>query len=270
MRFRFAGAVCVLLLALVATASASPLGLLGLSSSGTMDETLVSLFWTPDPTAVPSGPPWNAQVAPGTALSFSGGPLVLGEGVLINNGAAFCGGTNAVCPGGATTLPVATFLQFAAHPALVYELTGVNAGSPTDCSTNATVPCSIVIGGVHSPVVLTPIGTFGTALSIGLFGLASDAGIAGLPLGATWTGGFSATIPNLTPNQILHFFCPSGTCTAADVAASTVLHVDNVGGTFLSPPTAVPEPGAASMLLIGIALVRFGHFRRKDEESVRR
>jgi hypothetical protein len=63
---------------------------------------------------------------------------------MINSGGPFCIGTNtSTCPGGPTTLPIPTFLQFAAHPLLVFELQGIAAGSATNCLTNATVTCSI-------------------------------------------------------------------------------------------------------------------------------
>lgn len=269
MKFKLAASTCLLLLVLAATASASPVGLLGSGSSGTLDATLVSLTWEPDPAALPlPGPPWNEDVNTGTHLTFAGcttgnlgdpGCLFTREGILVNNGNAFCGGTNTTtCPGGAEALPLSTFLQFESHPNLVFSLDGVAAGSPVNCLVNATVSCSI--GG--SPVVLTPIGNFGTSVSIGLFGHASDAGVPGLTtLGSnsTWVGGFNATIPNMTPAQITAFFCPGGACNP-----NTVLHVDSVGGSFAA--TAVPEPGTVSMIVIGVALVTLSQVRKRTRK----
>jgi hypothetical protein len=260
----------VLLLILAATASASPVGLLGSGSSGTLDATLVSLTWNPDPSALPvPGPPWNEDVNTSTHLTFAGcttgnlgdpGCLFTREGILVNNGNSFCGGANTTtCPGGAQSLPITTFLQFESHPNLVFSLTGVSAGSSTNCLTNATVTCSIA----GSPVVLTPIGTFGTSVSIGLFGRASDAGVGGFnspTSGSLWNGGFNATIPNMTPAQITAFFCPGGVCNP-----NTVLHVDSVGGSFAA--TAIPEPGTISMIGIGIALVTLSQIRRRSRKA---
>src|SRR5690242_21007179 len=121
----FSAALIVGMLALANAASATPVGILGAGSSGTLDMTLLSLTWTPDPAALPvPGPPWNADVNSATTLTFTGGPLLLREGILVNNGLPLCAGTNTTCPGGATAFPITTFLQFEAHPNLVFELTG--------------------------------------------------------------------------------------------------------------------------------------------------
>jgi len=250
-RFRLAVSTLLLTLALAVTASANPIGTLGVGSSGTMDMTLLSLTWTPDPAALPvPGPPWNGDANSATHLTFAGcttgnlgdiGCLFLREGVLINNGTPLCGGTNTTCPGGAEALPITTFLQFEAHPNLAFELEGVAAGSPNNCLVNATVTCSIA----GSPVVLTPLGSFGTSLSIGMFGLASDTGVGGLPTGSTWVGGFNATIPNMTPAQITAFFCPGGVC---DV--NNTLDLNSVSGSFsaTSRTAPVPEPDRKSVV----------------------
>ena len=204
-----------------------------------------------------------------THLTFAGcttgdlgdpGCLFTREGILVNNGNSFCGGANTTtCPGGAQSLPITTFLQFESHPNLIYALDGVAAGSSTNCLVDATVTCSIG----NSPVVLTPIGTFGSSVSIGLFGRASDAGVPGLsnPLSESlWVGGFNATIPDMTPAEITAFFCPGGVCDP-----NTVLHVDSVGGSFAA--TAVPEPGTVSMIVIGVALVTLSQIRRRTHKA---
>lgn len=278
MKFRFVASTTLLLLGLAAAASASPVGLVGSGSSGTVDATLVSLTWTADASALPlPGPPWNDNVNSATHLTFAGcttgnlgdpGCLFLREGIEVNNNQPFCGGINAVCPS-VTGLPVTTFLQFESHPNLIFELDGVAAGFAQDCATaGPNDACSIFINGVPSPVRLIPNGAGGSFVGIGLFGTASDAGIAGLTtLGSNslWQGGFSATIPNLTPHDILLHFCPSGTCTSADVARSTILHVDSVSGSFSA--TAIPEPGTVSMIVIGVALVTLSRVRRRAPKA---
>jgi len=240
-------------------ASASPIGLVGTGSSGTLSLTLKSLLWNADPAALPApGPPWNEHVNTSTHLTFTGcatgnngdpGCLFSQEGVLVNNGSPLCLGTNLACPGGPTGLPDITFLQFETHPNLVYELAAIAAGSSTDCLVNATVTCSIA----GSPIVLTPIGTFGLSLSIGMSGIASDAGVPGLSLpgsSSSWVGGFNATIPNLTPAQFTAFFCPGGVCNV-----NTTLIVASVGGSFsASPRDVAPVPEPATLTLLGIGL----------------
>src|SRR5262249_40611250 len=149
------------------------------------------------------------------------------------------------------TLAIDPFLQFEAHRNLIYELTGISAGSSTNCLVNATVTCSIA----GSPVVLTPLGSFGTSFSIGMFGIASDAGVPGLTSpgsNSTWEGGFNATVPNMTPAQITAFFCPGGVCNV-----NNLLHLDSVGGAVAATalPTPTPKPSSVSLLAIGAVLL---------------
>jgi hypothetical protein len=70
MKLPLAASVCMLLLTLAATASASPVGVLGLGSNGGVNAALVSLFFLPDPTSVPPGPPWDAAVNNNTTLTL--------------------------------------------------------------------------------------------------------------------------------------------------------------------------------------------------------
>jgi hypothetical protein len=246
-------------------ASASPIGFLGIGSSGFVQATLTSLNWTPDASAIGvcPGAPCNGNVNSATTLSFVGAAIPPGtpntllttEGVLINNGFPF----------GAPPPPTAglfnPFLQFALHPTLSYTLTGVDAGSPnTDCAAVTTTgqSCSILVAGTPSPVLLTKKGT-STDVGINMFGFATDE--AG---SSNWTGGFSATIPNITPEQILLALCPSGTCTAADVEAARVLTVRSVSGSFFASAVIVPEPGTIALFLAGFGFLAVGMFRRKS------
>jgi len=241
------------------SAFASPIGTLGIGSSGVVNATLTSIFFTTDPTAVGSclgligGAACNGDVNTGTTLTFAGGPLGVGEGILINGGLPF--GTPP--PPGATFFN--PFLQFAAHPNLRYIVLGADPGSTnTNCAGLANgQSCSILENGTPSNVILTVNGT-NTNVAISLFGTATD----GVGTTSTWTGGFSATIPSITPLQIEQFFCGSdAVCTAAEIAASPTLVVRSTSGSFFA--TTVPEPGTVSMLMFGAGFVAIGLVRRK-------
>jgi hypothetical protein len=243
-------------------AFASPVGTLGIGSTGVVDATLTSLFWTVDPAAIGTCPvaTCNGDVNTGTTLTFLGGPLATQEGILINGGVPF--GTPP--PAGATIFN--PFLQFADHPNLLYTLTAVAPGSSNqDCTslTNLQV-CSLDVAGTPSPVVLQ-LSNGGTLVSIGFLGTVTDGNGT-----STWSGNFSATIPNMTPADILNFFCGAdNVCSAADVAAGKSLVVPSVSGSFqaTATPSTVPEPGTISMLLGGAGLMGIGLLRRKRRGS---
>src|SRR5713101_1062559 len=55
-----------------AVASAAVVGDLKTGSAGTMTVTLSSVSFNPDPSSTPPGPPWNAEVATATSLTFAG------------------------------------------------------------------------------------------------------------------------------------------------------------------------------------------------------
>ncbi|MEO8369707.1 MAG: PEP-CTERM sorting domain-containing protein [Candidatus Solibacter sp.] len=236
----------VSVLSLGGYAFASPIGTLGIGSSGVVNATLTSILFTADPGAlgVCPGAPCNGDVNTGTTLTFSGGSLTTNEGILINGGLPF--GTPP--PGSAGTFN--PFLQFAMNPGLLFFISGVDPGSSVlNCAglTNGQ-SCSINVAGTPSPVLLTRNGT-NTNVSISLFGVAVDASGS-----SNWTGGFSATIPNQTPLQIEQFFCGADAiCTAAEAAASPTLEVRSTSGSFFA--TAVPEPNTTVLLGAGLILL---------------
>lgn len=238
----------VTVLSLGGCAFASPIGTLGIGSSGVVNATLTSILFTPDASATcPAfGGACNGEVNSGTNLTFAGGPLALTEGILINGGFAL--GTPP--PAGATFFN--PFLQFALHPNLTYTLLGVSPGSSnTNCAgLGSGQSCSILEGGTPSPVVLTANGAGGSTVSISLLGTASD----GVGSSSSWTGLFSATIPNMTPLQIEQFFCGADAfCSASEIANSPNLEVRSTSGSFFA--TAVPEPNTTAMLGAGLILL---------------
>jgi hypothetical protein len=256
---------CGLLLA--SNASASVVGTVLTGSTGTVTVSLSNLVFNNDPSAIGGG---NSDVATGTTLTFAGcasgllgtaGCLSAGEGVTVNNA-----DLTLTAPSAANAN---TFLTFAAHPNLVYSLSwppGPGSAN-TNCATaNANgLSCSVYAG---SPIILT-YANGNTFVGIGLTGRASDTGVAGLATGSTYTGGFSqfftSTLPNglaPTPQNIQLYFCPSGTCVAADFLSGKTIS-SSQSGTFTA--AAIPEPGTLS--LAGLALVGLGLWRRRQARS---
>jgi hypothetical protein len=231
------------------------MGTLNVGSGGTATVSLSSLLFNPDPSSTPVGPPWNAEVASGTTLSFTGGPLNVTEGILINGGAPI------------TSTPITSFMTFAAHPNLVFNLAAFGSGSSnTNCASVVSIgqSCSVFTG---SPVVLTLTPT-GTSVSFSLNGKASDTGVAGLATGSSYIGSFSTPLvtplPNgasPTPANVQSYLCPNATasgCQPADFALNRSI-TSPFGGQFIA--SAIPEP--AGMGLAGLVLMGLGYGLRR-------
>ena len=257
-----AAALATLVLLCFATiASATVVGELKTSSgNGTTTVTLSSITFTTDTTSIPPGPPWNAEVSNTTALMFAGcasgvlgspGCLVSGEGVeFANNNPIVAGG------GFASNNP---FIQFAAHPSVLYTITafGTTAGVTTNCAALTLGQSCVVFAG--SPILLT-LNATGTNVSLTALGTVTD-GVGGP---SSWIGQFSTPITGMTPSQIQLFFCPSGTCVAGDFTSGKSISQPS-GGDFLA--TAVPEPGTTALTLIGGGLIAFAAFKRRKSRA---
>ena len=193
-------------------ASAAILGDLTVGSAGTMTVTLTSFSFGPDPSSTPPGPPWNAEVAAGTSLTFAG----CASGVL---GSAGClSATEAIqifSPlTSSTPVPVTSYLTFAAHPSLVYSLNSVGPGSSnTNCAAAVAVgdACS---PGPGSPLLLTRSAT-GTTITFAVAGKASAAGPAGLASGSDYVGQFTAMVAGQSLQQVQVVLAAGGSVTTS-------------------------------------------------------
>jgi hypothetical protein len=250
----------------VSNASATVINTLLTGSTGTVTASLNSVIFNNDPSALPSGTctttlgrGCNSDVATSTSLSFIGGPLAVGEGIYVNN--------NDLTLTAPSAADANTFLTFASHPNLVFSIIWPPGpgSSNTNCGTanGNGLSCSVFAG---SPGVLTYLNGH-TVVSLGVFGKASDTGVAGLAGGSTYIGGFSQTFTDILPNgtaptpqNIQLYFCPSGTCTAADFTSGRSL-TSSQSGSFTA--SAVPEPATISMSLLGGLLVALGSLRRR-------
>jgi len=242
----------------VPNASATVINTLLTGSTGTVTASLTSLIFNNDPAAQPLGTctttlgrGCNSDVASGTSLSFIGGPLATGEGIYVNN--------NDLISSPPSAADANTFLTFALHPNLVFSV--VFPPGPGSANTNCAtansngLSCSVFAG---SPVILT-YANGNTFIAFSVHGQVSDTGVAGLATGSSYTGGFSqfftALLPNgtaLTPQNIQLYFCPSGTCTAADFASGRSI-TSSQSGTFTA--ASVPEPQTTALVLGGLLVL---------------
>jgi hypothetical protein len=171
-------------------------------------------------------------------------------------------GTNTV--GSILDLPVTPgaiivpdFMLFSGNPNLHFNLTSLGPGVNTDCSTITTFvqgqpDCSIIVGGVVTPFILTANGS-GTTVSLSLHGTVTDT--TGT---SDWSGPFTTQFANVAPSQIESAilsgttvpagggvnYCQGGVCT------------NSYGGTLTI--SIVPEPGSLVMIgggLMGLALI---------------
>lgn len=182
---------------------ASVTGSLEIGSAGSMTITETSIALSPDLSANPAGPPWNAEVAALTSLKFAGcpsgalgipgcldaAPFLPAEGIAIGSITS------------STTLPFAGFLIFAGngvtHASVSYTLTSIGPGAvSTACTTATSVgdSCSFTPG---SPLLLTK-SAGGTTISLPLAGTVTD----GLGSPTAWSGGLAGSIAGMTPADV--------------------------------------------------------------------
>lgn len=226
------------LMLLAATPSfATILPLLNIGSDGSITVTPTSITFNEDNTGIV--PLSSAEVATGTTLTYSGGALMPGQPIDINDGAA-------ITP---ASLPLANFLTFPDEPGLSVTLDSFGPGSSnTNCSGLAIGgSCSPPLGGGFvSPIILTATST-GTGALLAYTGTEID---SGTPVG-TVAGNFSATITGTTPEQ---------------VATTNPFTQTSYSGTLtVTPMSAVPEPRDISLVVLAGLLMGLVLKRRKSE-----
>ena len=249
---RAAGWLAVLV-ACASIASATIIGDLKTGSGGTVTVSLTNHIFKPDTSSSPPGPPWNAEVATGTDLTFSTCPSgVLGTAGCLDSGAGFSPNEaiqvfSPLTP--TTPLPVANFLTFAGngitHATLIYSLTSLGPGSAnTNCQTlSIGDSCSVFAG---APLILTRTAS-GTEANLSVMGFATDG--AGT---SAYVGEFQSPISGMTPGQIQLFFCPSGTCTPSDFASGKTISRSQ-SGDFVA--ATIPEPQTTALVLGGLLVL---------------
>jgi hypothetical protein len=251
------GSLAAFLLLTSTVASAAVMGTLNTGSGGTVTVTIASLAFNPDPGANPSGPAFNAEVAAGTNLTFSGCPSgTLGTAGCLdvapfapNEAISILSPLNAGSPGSAAA---SNFITFAGngvtHVPLVFSLTAYGAGSAnTNCAIlNIGDSCSVVPG---APLILTRTAT-GSQASFVVIGRATDGTSS-----SNYVGQFNAPIAGTTPAQFQAFFCPGGVCNP-NLTFST-----STSGNFFV--TAVPEPNTWAFMIGGL-LMGAGIVRRRS------
>src|ERR1039458_2186029 len=244
------GAICWAVMAMAVflpTASASVIATLFTGSAGLITVTTTSITWNTDPGAGSAGT-WNGEVANGTNLAFLGCSGVLGSAGCLFNGEGIDINHLGPVVNGVTTLPEDNFITFAANPALDFRLTAVSPGSAnTNCfGLLVGQSCSVIAG---SPLILTLLSSNRTAVQLSFVGTATD----GSGQTSNWTGGFSATLPTMTPADLETYFLnnPNGSQSASN------------SGSFFA--TTVPEPGTSG--LIGGALIGLATLLRRRKSA---
>lgn len=267
--------LCCGLFLFIQTASAAVTGTLLTGSSGTVTATSLQITFSNDSAAQggtnflcpPMSTACDSDVASGTALSFAGCSGVLGsagclsiqEGVDVNS------------PIGPGSVGESNFLTFSNNANLVFSLLNIFTGTNTNCASLSVGNSCYIYPGAAVQLTLENGNT--TRVSISLTGNASDTGVAGLPTASTYIGGFSqtynSTLPDglaPTPANIQFYFCGSNNVTSESQCNLGASLTSSQAGSFFA--TAVPEPSAIGLTLMGGILIVAARIRRKKQSHL--
>jgi hypothetical protein len=211
---------------------ATVVGDLYTGGNGTVTVTPTGITFTENDTSGGS-----TEVGTGTDLTFSGGPLLVGQPIDINGG-------DTITP---ASLADGVAITFPDEPTLTITLFTFGPGSSTPCSAAITVgeSCSpLLAGDVLSPIILTDTST-GTVASLSVAGTATDGtGTSEL------MGNFSTTITGQTPEEL-----------ATDASYTTTS-----SGTFaITSLSSVPEPRSIWLVVLTGLLMGLFLKRKKSE-----
>ena len=264
--------LCLGLFLSIQTASAGVQGTLLTGSSGTVTANTLEITFNNDTAAMggsnflcpPLSTACDSDVAAGTTLSFAGCSGVLGSAGCLSNQEA----VDVNSPLSAASIGESNFLTFSNNANLVFSLLGIFTGTNTNCLSLTVGTSCYIFPGAALQLTLEPGNT--TRVSITLTGRASDTGVAGLANASTYIGSFSQSLTgNLpdgsapTPADIQNYFCGTNNVTSVNQCLGAKSITSSQSGSFTA--TAIPEPSAIGLTLIGGILIVAARIRRKKQ-----
>lgn len=217
-----------------------------LDFNGDVTATLTSLNFLCD---APGGPSCTSGEGSFTISPISTGTFA---GLSTSSAASFGNilsiNNSSTPPGG--TVSLANFLTFGALPGVSFTLTQLNVGTGGTCPPAAGATCTPADPSLVSPS--DPTGKTGTVFEDTSQGASAEFSVNAEAIGTAgemtpYTGEFSANFEGMTTSQVL-----------AELAGGGSVTVGYVGKFTPVSTTTVPEPGTASLAVLGLLLVMAG------------
>jgi len=257
------------------TATGTVVGTLLTGSSGTVTATWDMVYFSYDSAAnggsafacTSSPETCDSDVSSGTALTFAGcssgtlgtaGCLSTQEGIYVEQ------------PIGPGSVGDTSFLTFANNANLVFSLTGISTYTNTNCASLTVGNSCVIYPG--AALLLTLLPNNQTLVSLALTGNATDDG------GVTesgYAGGFSQVLTQKidgntllpTPANIQQYFCGSNTVTSFMQCDGGTQSISSSQSGSFTLSSAVPEPSAFALALIGGLLIGVTRIRPRSSKS---